>query len=275
MLLFVLACLGAAILTATLAPLALTVRRWQIMHPRAALTAWFAAWFLGVFLALAALTGSVVGAVTASTAAPHASAVLLTGAGWLGLGAFGAAAAFITASASTAIMHQDAAGIDRAVIARVREEREGFTLVRFISEQLVACAVPGRQPEILISSALTEALSAPQLQAVLAHEYAHLRQHHGWALRIAQINALCLPRTRPGRALQRATALLIELAADDAAARQAGPAHLANALTVLSRAAGAAEAEGMWLRAERLASRRWPRPSRRRLPRPIRIGASG
>jgi Zn-dependent protease with chaperone function len=115
---------------------------------------------------------------------------------------------------------------------------------------------------------MEETLTVSQLQAVLAHEYAHLRQWHGWAVRIAQINALCLPRVLPGRALQRATVLLIELAADDAAARQAGAAHLANALTVLANTTGD---ESMHLRAVRLTARRWPSAGRRRLPQAIRI----
>ncbi|MAB20717.1 MAG: hypothetical protein CMH33_07370 [Microbacterium sp.] len=155
-----------------------------------------------------------------------------------------------------------------AAVARSREERDGFTLVRFRGDQLIACAVPGKHPEILLSTAMEETLTVSQLQAVLAHEYAHLRQRHGWAVRIAQINALCLSRVRPGRALQRATVLLIELAADDAAARQAGAAHLANALTVLANAAGD---ESMHLRAVRLTARRWPSAARRRLPQAIRI----
>ncbi|MGO2684385.1 MAG: hypothetical protein ACTIAA_09190, partial [Microbacterium sp.] len=65
----------------------------------------------------------------------------------------------------------------------------------------------------------------------------------------------------------RATLLLVELMADDAAARQAGAAHLANAL---SQMAEAGDDVGMALRAERLTLRRWPRRERRRLPEPIR-----
>lgn len=267
MFMFVAVCAGAAVLTAVLGPMGLTVGRWQMLHPRAALTAWFTTFFLGIALACAALVGSVVAAVAASEVPPPDQAVLVTGGGWLGLGVFGAVIAFVatSAAASTGV---EPIGDAVAVLACSREERDGFTLVRFRSDRLIACAVPGRRPEILLSSGMTEILTVSQLQAVLAHEYAHLRQRHGWAVRIAQINALCLPRTRPGRALQRATVLLIELAADDTAARQAGAAHLANALTILANMTGD---ESMHLRAVRLTARRWPTATRRRLPQAIRI----
>ncbi|PNL16950.1 M56 family metallopeptidase [Micrococcus sp. FDAARGOS_333] len=270
-LLLVFGCAGGAVLTAFLAPLVLTVGRWQMLHPRLALTAWLASFFLGILLVLTALLVSIVGAVTASSVHPHTEAVLLTAAAWLGLGGFGAAIAFITASASTVVAHDGVTERAFTALACSREERSHFTLVRFESDQHVACAVPGRHPEILVSTAMEAALSLPQLHAVLAHEYAHLRGRHGWAIRIARVNAACLPNTRPGQAFQQAMRLLIELAADDTAARQAGPANLANALSTLAEIT---DAEGMRLRAERLAARRWPPSKQRRLPEAVRIAAS-
>ena len=71
-------------------------------------------------------------------------------------------------------------------------------------------------------------------------------------------------------ALERATRLQIELAADDAAARQVGAAHLANALIVL---AAATHDVGMTLRAERLTRKRWPTPQRRRIPQGLHAAA--
>lgn len=268
--LLVAACAGAGLLTAMLGPAVLTLGRWQLLHPRAALTAWFAAFFLAVCLAAAAVVGSVIAAVAASEVNSLGHAVLVTAGGWLGLGGVGALIAFVatSAAASTEIVPASHAA---AALARSREERDGFTLVRFHSAELIACAIPGSRPEILVSSGLEQALTGSQFQAVLAHEYAHLRQRHGWALRIAQINALCLPRAKPGRALERATVLLIELAADDTAARQAGAVHLANALTILGNITGD---ESMHLRAVRLTTRRWPSASRRRLPQAIRIATA-
>ncbi|NHB84728.1 M56 family metallopeptidase [Tessaracoccus sp. HDW20] len=135
-------------------------------------------------------------------------------------------------------------------VATSREDRTAFTLVRFESEHPVAVAVPGRRPEILVSSALEQALTPAQLRAVLAHEYAHLTGRHGLLVRLAELNASCLPRFVPaGTGLRRATVMLVELVADDVAARQAGSAQVAVALERLAQVSGEA---GFLVRAERL-----------------------
>lgn len=144
-------------------------------------------------------------------------------------------------------------------------------LIRVRSDEPIVCAVAGAEPAIWLSSGAERLLGRVELQAVLMHEYAHLRGRHHWAVRLAAVNARCLPARVPaGPALQRATSLLVELIADDAAARHAGPAELANALATLGRAT---RAPAMLLRAERLTRRRWPRPSRRRLPQAVRLPA--
>ncbi|MDI6024070.1 M56 family metallopeptidase [Leucobacter sp. UT-8R-CII-1-4] len=266
MLWIVLACFGSALIMSLLAPLVLTIGRWQLLHPRTALTAWFGALFTGVALILAGLAISVIGAVSAPDYVGGTESLLLTVVAWFGLGVFGAVATMVSVSSEPIVEARREALKVMAPVARSREARQGFILVRFDSDEAVAFAVPGRRPEIFISSAVEDLLSKAQLGAVLAHEYAHLRHHHGWALRIAAVNAFCLGRLRPGRDLHRATKLLVELAADDAAARQAGAANLANALTLLAESDGDA---GMRLRATRLTSKRWPSASRRRLPKAL------
>ncbi|MGF3057477.1 M56 family metallopeptidase [Microbacterium sp. YY-01] len=229
--------------------------------------AWFGSLFQGLLLVLAGLVCSVLGAVTASESASAREAVFLSVAGWLALGFFGAMLALVSVSVAPLVELNMQRTEALAPIASSREDYGRFTLVRFESSELVAFAVPGRKPEIFLSCAVERSLTQAQLRSVIAHEYAHLRQRHWWALRIAQINAMCLGGLRPGRALQRATTILIELAADDAAARQTGAANLANALAVLGKASGD---QSMHLRAERLTARRWPRAARRRLPNVLR-----
>ncbi|WP_449276661.1 M56 family metallopeptidase [Leucobacter sp. GX24907] len=241
----------------------LTVGRWQLLHPRTALTAWFGAFFLGLLLILGGLAGSVLGAVAASESVSTRESVFLTVAGWLGLGVFGAIVALVSVSVEPLVELSKQRTAALAPIASAREQHGRFALVRFHSSEPVAFTVPGRRPEIFLSSAVEQLLTPAQLRAVIAHEYAHLRQHHGWALRIAHINTMCLAGLWPGRAFQPAITLLVELAADDAAARQTGAANLANALTVLGNASSD---QSMHLRAARLTERRWPRASRRRLP---------
>ncbi|RGE21461.1 M56 family metallopeptidase [Leucobacter sp. wl10] len=270
MLILALSLVGAALLLALLCPRLLTLGNWQLLHPRVALTAWFGSFAAGVALAIAGLSLSVAAAVSSTVAEPRADGVLITAAGWIALGVLGAAiAVIVTFAESLQPLRPDPRSPFEA-IAYAREERIGFTLVRFRSEVPEAYAVPGRRPEIFVSSAMERLLTKPQLQAVLAHEFAHLRHLHGLALRIAQLNALCLPGTRAGVSLERVTRLQIELAADDAAARQVGAAHLANALVVLAEET---QDVAMRLRAQRLARKRWPAASRRRLPQGLRLAS--
>lgn len=264
------ACLMGAAVLMLLAPRLLTRGSWQVRHPRAALVAWFGTFFLGTGLA----AGSVlVAVVTASRAsgypAPGGNSVAVTVFAWVGLTAVGAAIGLVSGlSEPLATSHRRAVG--RLVpVATSREDRGPFTLVRFTSDDLVAIAVPGRRPEILLSSAMTDALSPTQLRAVLAHEYAHLRHRHGLVVRIAELNALVLPRRlAAGPALRRATLLLVELIADDVAARQAGAPALAGALR---RIGHLSTDPGLDLRAERLVAFRADAVEPRGLPHPVRI----
>src|SRR5699024_126739 len=142
--------------------------------------------------------------------------------------------------------------------------RRALTLAHITSDDVVACSLPGREPAIIIPSRLESVLSRAELQAVIAHEYAHLRGRHHLLRRIAQINAACLPRRlRAGREFDRATTLLLELIADDAAARQAGAVHLANALAKIG---DVASDPSLSVRAERLAVFTWTAARRCRVP---------
>lgn len=254
--------LVAAVLVLLLAPLVLTAGRWQVRHPRIALTLWFCAFFAGIGFAVASAATALMGAVGGVSPATSGEALVLTLAGWLSLGVIAAVIAFVSASAEPlADSWREAVG-RFAPVAVSREDLDGATLVWFNSDEPVACAVPSHEPEIFLSTALRELLTPPELRAVIEHERAHLRQHHGWAVRIAEVNALCLPRQLPGgRALKRATLLLVELIADDAAARRAGAVHLANALAIMGRTTAD---PGLELRADRLTLRRWKKPRSQR-----------
>ncbi|PPG28613.1 hypothetical protein C5E10_13570 [Pseudoclavibacter sp. RFBG4] len=268
MIVLLVTCLTGVLVVMAGAPAILSAGTWQLRSPRVALTIWFFALFLGLSVLVVPLIVTLATAVTTSPATSPQETLTLTIAAWLGLGGVGAALAFIGMAAEPLVFSQRDQVSSIAFVAREREKREGFTLVRFESDEAIAMAVPGRQPEIFLSSACEELLSAPQLQAVLAHELAHLRQLHGWAVRIAEINATLVGWLPAGRRLQQATLLLVELAADDTAARQAGPAHLANALAILSDATGDPSLE---LRALRLTTKRWPGKGRRRLPPSVRL----
>ena len=251
-----------------LAPLLLTRGSWHVRLPRTALTIWFSVFFLGVIAVLTAIA-SVAAVATRSTHADEFTAIGVTVLAWSSLGAVGVALSVVATAAPGLRRSRRDALAALAPVALAREDRGDFILVRFRSAEPIACAVPGSTDEILLSTSLEEALPAPELQAILAHEYAHLRHHHGWAVAVARINAACVPRfLRAGRELNRATLRLIELAADDFAARRAGAVHLANALAHVSTLTADASLD---LRAERIAMRRW-RPARAcHVPEPTRI----
>lgn len=248
----------AAVLVLLLAPLVLTAGRWQVRFPRTALGLWFGALFVGIGCAIASAATVLMRSVGVGQVHGPVEGLFLTFAGWLSLGVFAAVIVFVSASAEPLADSWRQAVGRIAPVAVSREDADGATLVWFESAEPVACAVPSGDPEIFLSTALRDLLSGPQLQAVIEHERAHLRGRHGWVVRIAEINDLCLPRCiLAGRALRRATMLLIELIADDAAARRAGAVHLANALATMGRATAD---PGLELRADRLALRRWKAP---------------
>ncbi len=74
----------------------------------------------------------------------------------------------------------------RRALARARIEpwwgehsdRDGYELVVVPTQSLVALGVPGRSPQVVVSAGLVEELDSSRLQAVVAHEVAHLRLHH-------------------------------------------------------------------------------------------------
>jgi Zn-dependent protease with chaperone function len=92
-----------------------------------------------------------------------------------------------------------------------------------------AYCVPGRSDCVVVSTGAISALTSPELTAVLAHEHAHARGYHHLA--IAPFHAL--RHAVPGRLVARLAddvELLVEMCADDHAARRHGTADLVSAL---------------------------------------------
>lgn len=105
----------------------------------------------------------------------------------------------------------------------------GGVRVLKIAEPLAYC-LPGVRSRVVLSQGALSALSAPELAAILRHERAHLRARHDLVLEAFTAAHTAFPRfVRSGSALS-AVRLLVELLADDAAVRSAGPRPLARAL---------------------------------------------
>ena len=104
------------------------------------------------------------------------------------------------------------------------------------SEPIAYC-VAGRRPTVILSTGAVDALDAAQLQAVLAHERAHLDGRHHRLLALARVGRLVLPFVPLMRDIDMQVARLVEMHADDAAARTNQPRSLATALVVLATSA--------------------------------------
>jgi Zn-dependent protease with chaperone function len=97
----------------------------------------------------------------------------------------------------------------------------------------LAYCLAGRSGPVVLSTATLARLDPQQLAAVLAHERAHQSGRHHALVLAAEVlrTGFCwLPAARAGRA---AVGRLVELAADDAAARARGRAQVADALARL------------------------------------------
>ncbi|MEV0385563.1 M56 family metallopeptidase [Nonomuraea sp. NPDC050643] len=95
---------------------------------------------------------------------------------------------------------------------------------------VAAYCVPGRRAAIVISTGSLRLLTGQELRAVLAHERAHARErHHLVILPFAALHR-ALPASRSVRAMLEAVALLVEMRADDRAARECDRDTLATAL---------------------------------------------
>jgi Zn-dependent protease with chaperone function len=145
--------------------------------------------------------------------------------------------------------------------ARVIGRRiDGVDAVVVDATERAAYCVAGRPDTIVVTSAALDTLTDRHLQAVLAHERAHLAGRHHHVLAFARALAVAIPRVTLFSAGAREIARLLEMAADDSAARSHGSLTLLDALLALSlgalapRGAVAAAGTDVLARAERLAA---------------------
>jgi len=113
-----------------------------------------------------------------------------------------------------------------------RDHTLGVTVIES-PEPLVYC-LPGRAPTVVVTTGARAALTPEQLQAVLGHERAHLTGRHSVALAVAYTLARAIPWSRLFRLSADHVANLLEMCADDAAARRSGARTVATALAAMS-----------------------------------------
>lgn len=118
-------------------------------------------------------------------------------------------------------------------LAMVAERHRHYDALVVDHEAAAAYCLPGRGRQIVLTTAALAALDDHQLSAVLAHEHAHLHGRHHLILALAD----ALQRAFPGIALFREArdtlGRLIEMLADDTAARDGDRLTVATALVRL------------------------------------------
>jgi Zn-dependent protease with chaperone function len=234
-------------------------RPWAVRHPAAALWAWTALFLtavLGAFLGLALVLRSAaevsrqVGSGQKLTTCQTCHAAAVYGASWLMTAVLGAALGVVIYRwAGLALRrHQVRRATCGAAEALPRELVDGVRVSLLRSETYAAACTPGRRSHVVVTTALQALLSDDELRAVVAHESAHLRRGHRVLLTLAHVQGRCLSGFACATETERSVALLVELAADDRAARHCGPAVTAAAL---AKVADASNDEAMRLRARR------------------------
>ena len=236
-------------------PAALARAAWPMRAPRAAIVLWQS-------IAMAA----VLSAFSAGLAI--ASPLLLRGGAWPGAGGATAAdwtlwlvslavfgvtlvigARLITAVLAVAIGTRRRRARHRMVVDLLGQCRHGLGDVRVLAvDEPLAYCLPGIRGMVVLSEGALATLSPAEVSAILRHERTHLRARHDLVLEAFIAVHTAFPRlVRSGSALH-AVRLLVELLADDAAVRAAGPGPLARALVACAAGptpAGALAAGGV------------------------------
>lgn len=123
-----------------------------------------------------------------------------------------------------------------------RRRIHGFDVSLVDSERRFAFTLPGRHGGIVLSTGTLASLDREELAAVLAHEHAHLRQRHHLIFAVVTSFAALLRWVPVVRAAADALPHYLEIAADNAARRQAGTPALVSALIKLGERASPAAA---------------------------------
>ncbi len=226
-----------------LAPAALR-RGWAARSPRLAISLWLllpASWTVAVVLAVLAATapsrltwrGPPPGAGHALLAGPAPGGTAVAIAGLL-------LAAAVVLRACWCLARELARSrrgrrAHAALVAAAGRPCAELGVVVLDHDAPAAYCVPSGRYRLVVSAGALAALGADQLQAVLAHERAHLRGRHHLMLAVAAALARAFPRVPLLAQAGPELGVLAEMAADDAAARRHGAGHLAEALVTLAR----------------------------------------
>ncbi len=247
--------LAYAVCAGTLGSRMLGRARWTTRAPLLAILTYLAAgWSVVAALGLAGLTLAVhatalggglshlIGACVLRLRSEYATpgGATVAGLGLIFAGAVLARTALIAVTHLRATGRQASRHAQTARLAGRPEPSLGAVLVDHPQPQ--AYCVAGRNPTVVLTTGALAALDPAQLDAVLAHERAHLAGHHHALLAAARIARQVLPFLPLMQDADAQVARLAEMHADDAATRARDPGTLAAALVALATAASPAPA---------------------------------
>ena len=259
----------AAVVAAALAVLALAVpprlalAAWPRRSPAAALLLWQAVGITAGLLAVQAVV-TVALAPAGPTHAEAAQAVLdgSAQARWWSVVAAVTAAVLVLRLVSvftvSAVRTLRARHRNRVLVDLVATRNPLLPGARVVDHDVpLAYCLPGLRPRVVLSRGVLDLLREDEVRAVLAHEDAHVVQRHDLVVLPFSAFGTTFPRLRPVRTASEQVALLVEMLADDRAARLHPPDVLARALYKVGTASVpsgglGATADGVLLRAQRL-----------------------
>lgn len=247
--------LGAAL--ALLGPRALLRARWTVREPVVALWAWHCIVAAVLLCCACALI------LTGAAAWPAVRSLLFAGApsgveaayGFPSARPWAIAAAFVFALGGVRTALALAYELVGARAVRRRQRRQlarrapdlhpelrpgaerserGEQLVVLESAKPRAWALPGPIPRMVVTTGALQRLSDRELQALLAHERGHVRSRHHWLLSAAEALTAGFPAVQLFVQFRDQVGQLVELAADDSAARRHGRLATAIALVELN-----------------------------------------
>jgi hypothetical protein len=207
--------------------------------------------------ALSQLIGACVLRLRATYATPGGAAV--AGAGLILAGAVAVRTALTAASHLRVTRRQAQRHAHTARLVGRPEPDLGAVLVEH--SHPAAYCVAGRHPTVIVTTGALQALAPGQLDAVLAHERAHLTWRHHRLLAMARISRRALPFLPLMRDAEAQVERLVELHADDMATQARDPASLATALVVLAASASASSSASASASASASSSASAPAPA--------------
>jgi len=113
-------------------------------------------------------------------------------------------------------------------------QRARERLVVLESVRPEAWSLPGPDARLVVTTGALQQLSDRELAAVLSHERGHVRARHHWLAQCAEALASGFPGVGVFAAFRHQVGVLVELAADDRAARRHGRTTIALALVELN-----------------------------------------